>query len=253
MVLETLLSLQVLDLTTAMTEAAEQLGDVLGADKVDVFFCDDNDDDEAEAALVAEGTSDTPMGRCQRALGLDRLPLTNGGRVVWVYQTDQSYRTQHADQDPLELPGVVNELGVRSMLATPLKVAGTTRGVLVASSSNPDAFTHEDLAFLQAVARWIGLTSTRLAHAQWLAAQAAEQGLREGADQVALTARQLEVAALIRAGLTNAQIAQQLVLDPGTVANHVASILSRLGFRSRAQVAAWATERRLQPGPPDEP
>jgi DNA-binding NarL/FixJ family response regulator len=64
-----------------------------------------------------------------------------------------------------------------------------------------------------------------------------------------LTARQLEIAELIARGLTNGQIAQELVLTPGTVGNHVAHILRRLGAKNRAQVAAWMTRR---PGALDE-
>jgi DNA-binding NarL/FixJ family response regulator len=55
-----------------------------------------------------------------------------------------------------------------------------------------------------------------------------------------LTPRQREVAALITEGLSNSEIALRLVLEPGTVANHVGNILSRLGFRSRTQIATWA-------------
>ena len=54
--------------------------------------------------------------------------------------------------------------------------------------------------------------------------------------------RELEVAALIRHGLTNAEIAERLGLTPGTVANHVANVLGRLNLRNRAQLAVWATE-----------
>lgn len=58
--------------------------------------------------------------------------------------------------------------------------------------------------------------------------------------RVALTAREREVAALITHGLTNAQIAENLVITPGTAANHVANILGRLGLRTRTQIAVWA-------------
>lgn len=58
----------------------------------------------------------------------------------------------------------------------------------------------------------------------------------------ALTPRQCEVAILIAAGLTNEQIARQLVITPGTTANHVEGILRRLGFAGRAQIAVWAAE-----------
>jgi len=240
-VLEHLLALPVGDLSAAMTEACQLIADVLGADKVDVFF-----HVPSEQALVAEGTSDTEMGRAEKARGLDHIPLAKGGRVVQVFQTGQSYWSEHAEQDAVELPEVVSELGVRSTLTAPLEVAGIRRGVLLVSSARPAAFTRADLEFVEAVARWVGLTSTRLAHAEYLAAQAAEQGIREGANQLRLTARQIEVAALVRLGLSNTEIAERLVLEPGTVANHINGILRRLGFRSRTQVAVWAAEHQLR-------
>jgi DNA-binding NarL/FixJ family response regulator len=62
----------------------------------------------------------------------------------------------------------------------------------------------------------------------------------------ALTPRELEVAALIAGGLTNAEIAQRLVLSPGTVGNHLGHILRALGARNRVQVAVWAVEHGLR-------
>jgi DNA-binding NarL/FixJ family response regulator len=61
-----------------------------------------------------------------------------------------------------------------------------------------------------------------------------------------LTARELEIAALIARGLSNRGIADELVISPATAARHVANIFSKLGFSSRAQVAAWAVQR--EPG-----
>ena len=239
-VLQRLLGLEPGDLSAAMAEAAQQVAEVLGADKVDVFLYA-----RAEETLVAEGTSDTPMGRREKALGLDRLPLAEGGRTVEVFQTGRSYRTEHADQDVEEVSGLAEKLGVRSSLMVPLEVAGARRGVLLVSSATPAAFTQDDLEFLEAVAQWLGLAVTRLAQAEMLAAQAAEHGLRLGAGNSELTPRQRDVAGLVRRGLTNMEIAEQLVLEPGTVANHVASILDRLGFRSRSQIAVWVAERGL--------
>jgi signal transduction histidine kinase len=60
-----------------------------------------------------------------------------------------------------------------------------------------------------------------------------------------LTLRQREIATLIARGFSNEQIANELVLSTGTVANHVAAILTRLGLTSRAQIAAWATAHGL--------
>jgi len=56
-----------------------------------------------------------------------------------------------------------------------------------------------------------------------------------------LTAREREVAALVARGLSNRQIASELHLSERTIGNHVSKILRKLGFASRAQVAAWAT------------
>ena len=60
-----------------------------------------------------------------------------------------------------------------------------------------------------------------------------------------LTARQHEVAALIARGLTNRQIAFRLVVAERTVDAHVERILRKLGFASRAQIAAWVARHRL--------
>jgi len=60
-----------------------------------------------------------------------------------------------------------------------------------------------------------------------------------------ITPRQWEVAVLIARGLSNVEIARQLTLTPGTVANHVENILRRLTLRSRTSIAVWAVERGL--------
>lgn len=62
-----------------------------------------------------------------------------------------------------------------------------------------------------------------------------------------LTAREREVAALIAAGKSNRAIADALVVSERTVTTHVTSILTKLGFASRAQIAAWAVESGLKP------
>ena len=61
-----------------------------------------------------------------------------------------------------------------------------------------------------------------------------------------LSEREYQVAELLAMGFTNAAIGQYLKVSPATVSSHVAHILSKLGFRSRAQVAAWVVGRRLQ-------
>jgi DNA-binding NarL/FixJ family response regulator len=58
-----------------------------------------------------------------------------------------------------------------------------------------------------------------------------------------LTAREREVALLLARGLTNREIARELVITEKTAGVHVEHILRKLGLRSRTQVATWVVER----------
>ncbi len=60
-----------------------------------------------------------------------------------------------------------------------------------------------------------------------------------------LTAREVEVLRLVAQGLTNAQIAEQLVIRPFTVNNHVRSIFGKLGVTNRAAATRYAMEHQL--------
>jgi pimeloyl-ACP methyl ester carboxylesterase len=59
-----------------------------------------------------------------------------------------------------------------------------------------------------------------------------------------LTARQREVAALVSQGCTNREIAERLGIDERSAEGHLERIRLRLGFRSRAQIAAWYAAQR---------
>lgn len=60
-----------------------------------------------------------------------------------------------------------------------------------------------------------------------------------------LTRREREVAAVVARGLSNQEIADELVISIKTVEAHITRILSKLDFSSRAQIAAWAVKKDL--------
>jgi DNA-binding CsgD family transcriptional regulator/tetratricopeptide (TPR) repeat protein len=66
-----------------------------------------------------------------------------------------------------------------------------------------------------------------------------------------LTKRERQVATVVAQGLSNQEIADELVVSIKTVEAHVSRILSKLGFSSRAQIAAWAVDKGLASAPQD--
>jgi DNA-binding NarL/FixJ family response regulator len=60
-----------------------------------------------------------------------------------------------------------------------------------------------------------------------------------------LTEREREVVALVAAGLTNEEIADELVLSPATARTHVSRAMVKLGARDRAQLVVFAFQSGL--------
>jgi DNA-binding CsgD family transcriptional regulator len=151
--LERLRQVDTVSLNEALQHAADILASTFGADKVDAFIYD-----SSTSNLLALGTSRTAMGERERALGLHRLPVANGGRAARIFQDRRPFLAGHVDDDSDELLAVRRDLGVRSVMGVPLEIGGT-RGVLLVTSAAPDYFTSDQLLLLQFVAYWIGLVA----------------------------------------------------------------------------------------------
>ena len=86
----------------------------------------------------------------------------------------------------------------------------------------------------------------QLAAFERVTAQAERRGRAAVAEELSrLTRREQEVASCVAEGLTNHQVARRLVIEEGTVANHVRRALQKLHLASRTQLAVWAVERGL--------
>jgi predicted ATPase/DNA-binding CsgD family transcriptional regulator len=66
-----------------------------------------------------------------------------------------------------------------------------------------------------------------------------------------LTSREREVARLVAQGKSNRAIADELIVGISTVEAHMTHIFTKLGFSSRAQIAAWAVDKGLAQAPQD--
>jgi two-component system, OmpR family, sensor kinase len=177
--LERLLAIPAADLGNALDHACTAVGEALHADKVDAFLYDDSRD-----SLVALGTSATPLSSLQKKLGLDVLPVSNGGRVVYVFQTGETYVTGRLCADPEELRGIKEAMKIQSQVGVPLQVGEQRQGMLMVASLEPDFFGPEDVEFTESVARWVGMVAHRAELTHEVTKNAAEQGRRKLAEEL---------------------------------------------------------------------
>ena len=115
-----------------------------------------------------------------------------------------------------------------------------------------DAPPEDLLAAVRVIARGDALLApqvTRSIIERFVERGATDHELRGRIDE--LTTREAEVLRLLTRGLSNAELAEQLVVSEATAKSHIARVLMKLGVRDRVQAVIAAYESGLvQPGAP---
>src|SRR5262249_24317976 len=157
---------------------------------------------------------------------------------------------------PRGLEGVAAVAAQRGDAAMAVQLAGAAAGLRELVGSVPTPVERVQ------VERWYGSARDQLgpqaAAANWERGRTmpADRAAGAGGEWVAvakapptpadqLTAHEQAIAKLIVRGCANEEIALQLNTTPAEIRAHIAHILDRLGFQSRAQIAAWAVSSRL--------
>lgn len=156
--------------------------------------------------------------------------------------------TGECETAPGELGGVAVQIAARVK-------ARAAPGEIMVSSTVKDLVAGSGIAFADVDVRLLTEAGTawRLyrvngglagAGSLSLAAMPAAAAPDRGADL--LSRREREVAGLVAQGASNREIAEALAISVATVERHVANIFNKLGYHSRAQVAAWVVTRGLE-------
>ena len=198
----------------------------------------DGEDDMAVVAEAADGEEAVALAREHRpdVVLMDvRMPRTDGLRATARLTADPALSR------------------TRVIVLTTFELDEYVFGALRAGASGfllKDMEPAELLDAVRIVASGEALLAPR--HTRRLIEAFVAQGDAMAADDgelAELTAREREVLALVGQGLSNAEIAQRLVLSPLTAKTHVARLFTKLGARDRAQLVVTAYESGLvRPG-----
>lgn len=139
---------------------------------------------------------------------------------------------------------------VRDLAAVPFP-AHQVEAMIELAEAQASAGRRTKAALTLAEAHRLASDMTAWALAERAIAVGRAQGLRIGSRRrdrsrgVVLTDRECEIATFVAEGYSNAEIAQRCFITTRTAANHVSSILSKLEFRNRSEIARWAAENGL--------
>jgi DNA-binding NarL/FixJ family response regulator/tetratricopeptide (TPR) repeat protein len=235
-------SLAAVALARGDTGLAEDLvGLCLGNEDRDDPACAPILDLLVDVHLAAGGTA-----AAERTVALlQRLAAGSGNDRASAFAAFAAGRVRSAGSDPRATADLQAALERFAHLDLPFEAARARLHLARAMAADaPDASVIEARVALRELER---LGASR--HADAAAALLRELGAEGRAwpkGHGTLTRRETEVLALLADGLSNADIAERLVISRRTAEHHVASILSKLGLRSRAEAAAYAVRQPPQ-------
>ena len=184
---------------------------------------------------------------------LDRLlPLAPSGRRIRAGAELAAGRVRVAEGDPAAAAHLQAAIEAYSALDLPVDAARAQLELARALAAEAPAGAAAEARAALATFERVGATRHADAAAELLRklGDAGGRSWPRGADG-SLTKREREVLSLLTEGCSNAAIAERLFISRRTAEHHVASILSKLGLRSRAEAAAYGV-RAASGGPVGE-
>jgi DNA-binding CsgD family transcriptional regulator len=214
---------------------------------------------ERSAAMAQELGISSLATRAQQLLGIARLELGDvaGARVVLL----QAVPAVVEIGDRFAIPVGLSALAGLAALGGRPRSALMLAGAAAAYEEVNQTYRPEPLrAYLEgwlaparaavggAAAKLIG-EGRRMTVDEALAAGLDDrpEGHPRAGPAQGLTPRESEITALVADGLTNREIAARLYISVRTVEAHIDHVLTKLGFRTRTQLAAWAHQEGLSP------
>lgn len=190
-----LTSLEPASIDDFLQRLAEAVNDAMSVNMTGVLLVDPID-----GLLVSRGLAGRAMVDAARRGGLDRIAIEGDDLICHVFNDRQSTLCNETYDEP-RARRQLTELGIRSILASPIVVDGQTVGVIYLATARPGSFESDDPTFLTLIAERVGLQVRKLELAERrtdMERQHAHQRARE--DFTAIVSHELKTpVAVIRA------------------------------------------------------
>jgi predicted ATPase/DNA-binding NarL/FixJ family response regulator len=210
---------------------------------------------ERSAAMAQELGISSVAARAQQLLGVARLELGDvaGARAVLKQAVPAVVEIGDRFGIPVGLSALAGLAALGGRPRSALMVAGAAAAYEeVNQTYRPEPMRAYLQGWLEPARAAVGGAAPRLVDAgrRMTVDEALAVGLHDRPEghlglAQGLTPRESEITALVAGGLTNREIAGQLYISVRTVEAHIDHILTKLGFRTRTQLAAWAHEEGL--------